>query len=208
MKKTKIICILFGLLGYMSVVNAQSSLTIEASQLLTSFKFTDSNGNDLSSEYSGIFTGSYGVGYRYISMGGIMINAGFNMRKGGATMDYDAMNYKWDLQYVDGRAGIGYMLPFDFISPYLHVSGYYAYMLRGFQTINNEHFNIKKFESLKEMDYGILITPGVQINILDEISTYIELNYLMGIENIEKQEGQKANNIGYGLTLGLSFALL
>ena len=118
MKKIKIICLLFGLIGYGATVNAQSNLTIEASSLYTSFNFTDSQGNNLNDEYSGIFTGTYGMGYRYISMDGIIINAGVNMRKGGAIMEYDAMNYSWDLQYADARAGIGYMYPLDIINPY------------------------------------------------------------------------------------------
>ena len=80
-------------------------------------------------------------------------------------------------------------------------------MLRGFQTINNENFNIKKTGALKEMDYGILVSPGVNIFITDEISAFIELNYLMGLENIEQQENQITNNIGYGITLGLSISL-
>jgi len=52
------------------------------------------------------------------------------------------MNYTWDLQYASGRLGIWIFLKDDVVSPYLNVSGYYAFMLSGQQTINNEHHNV------------------------------------------------------------------
>jgi len=208
MKKIKIILLLLGSISYVTSVNAQSNLTAEASQLYASFKFTDSQGTDLNTEYSGIFTGAYGFGYRFIADNGIMLNAGIGMRKAGATLEYDAMNYTWNLQYANGRLGLGYMLKKDVISPYLNVSGYYAYMLRGFQTINNENFNIKNSESLNITDYGIFITPGVQFTLSDEVSSFVEFNYLMGLQNLEKDEGQEATNFAYGLTVGLSFSFV
>jgi len=123
-------------------------------------------------------------------------------------MVYDAMNYTWDLQYANGRLGFGYMLKKNKISPYLNVSGYYAYMLHGFQTINNEDFDLKKSKLLNETDYGIFITPGVQFELSDAVSTFVEFNYLMGLNNLEKDENQNATNFAYGLTLGLSFSIL
>lgn len=207
MKKIKCTLLLLGFISYVTTVNAQSSLTIEASQLYASFKFTDTEGANLNSEYSGVFTGAYGLGYRFIADNGIMFNVGLGMRKAGATLDYDAMNYTWDLQYANGRLGFGYMLKKDKISPYLSVSGYYAYMLRGFQTINNENFNLKKSKLLNETDYGIFITPGVQFKLSDAVSSFVEFNYLMGLNNLEKDENQKATNFAYGVTLGLSFSI-
>jgi len=207
MKKIKIICLLLGFISYAATVGAQSSLTMEASQLYASFKFTDSQGSELNTEYSGIFTGAYGVGYRFITESGIMLRGGLGMRKAGATLVYDDINYSWNLQYADAKLGVGYMLKKDRISPYLSVSGYYAYLLRGYQTINNEDFNMKTAESLNEMDYGVFITPGVHITLSDAVSSFLELNYMMGLQNIEKDEGQDATNLAYGVTLGLSFTI-
>lgn len=207
MKKIKFIWLLLGFISYVTTVNAQSGLTIEASQLYASFKFTDSQGSKLNSEYSGILTGAYGAGCRFVTESGIMLRASLGMRKAGATMVYDEINYSWDIQYADVKLGGGYMLKKDRISPYLNVSGYYAYMLRGFQTINNENFNIKKSKSLNETDYGVFITPGVQIKLSDAVSSFVEFNYMMGLQNLEKEESQKATNLAYGLTLGLSFSI-
>lgn len=207
MKKIKIIWLLLGFISFVTIVNAQSCLTFEGTQLYTSFKFTDSDGNSLNSEYSGIFTSGYSAGYRYILDNGLMFHGGLGLRKAGATMEYDAMNYTWNLHYASGRLGFGYMLKKDRFSPYLNVSGYYAYMLTGFQTINNENFDILKSKSINETDYGVLVSPGVQITIFDVLSTFVEFNYLMGFQNLDKDESQKATNIAYGLTLGVIFTI-
>jgi len=206
MKRIKNLWLLLGFILYVTTVNAQSQLTIEASQHFASFKFSDSQGNALNSEYSGVFTGAYGVGYRFLTGNGILLRSGIGIRKAGATLVYDNMNYSWNLQYADLKLGGGYMLKKDRFSPYMMVSGYCAYMLRGFQTINNEDFNIKESKSINEMDFGILITPGVQIKLTDALSSFVEFNYLMGLQNLEKDESQESKNISYGLTLGLSLS--
>ena len=208
MKKLKSLIILLVFAGFATILNAQSGLTLEASQLFTSFKFTDSRGNDLSSDYSGIFTGAYNLGYRHVSPGGIMVSGGLGMHNTGATLVYDAMNYIWDLKYASGRLGMGYMLQTDRVSPYLNVSGYYAYLLRGYQTINNEHFDITSMEVINTMDYGLYVSPGVQLRLSEAVSSYLEFNYLMGLGNLETDDGQESRNMAYGLTLGLSLSIV
>jgi len=127
------------------------------------------------------------------------------MRNAGATMVYDEMNYSWNLQYANGKVGTGYMLKNNKVSPYIIASGYFGYLVSGYQTINNENFNIKKSEAISSIDYGILVMPGVQINISDDISIFFEFNYLMGLKNLENDENQKSSNYAYGLTSGFSF---
>jgi len=206
MKKIRLIWIVTGLLGFTTIIHAQSGINIEGSQLFTKFKFYDSQSTPLSSEYSGIFTGAYGIGYGFIADNGIMFRTGIGMRKAGATMVYDDMNYSWNLQYANFKLGGGYMLKKDNISPYLNVSGYFAYLLRGFQTINNEDFNIKESDAIEVIDFGIYITPGVQFTLSDAISAFIEFSYIMGLKNLEVDEGQKSSNTAFGLSLGISFA--
>jgi len=196
---------MLGFMGYATTLNAQSCLIVQASPTFASFKFFDSQDTKLSSEYSGIFTGGYGVGYRMVTGGGFLLDITAGMRKAGATTVVDEMNYTWDLQYADGRLGVGYMLVKERFSPYISVSGYYGYLLRAFQTINNENFNIKESESINTSDYGIIISPGLQITLSNAISTFFEFNYRMGLANLEKDEGQKSSNIAYGLTFGLVF---
>ncbi|MFH0893808.1 MAG: outer membrane beta-barrel protein [Bacteroidota bacterium] len=208
MKKIITIGFILCLICLAVTVNAQSHLTVKASQQYTTFKFTDTQGTKLNNEYSGIFTGAYGAGYRFISEGGVMVNGSLGMRKAGATLVYDDINYTWDLQYANAQLGFGYMLRKDNISPYISASGYYAYLLRGYQTVNNENFNLKKSKSLNEMDYGFSISPGIQIKLSDAISSFVELEYLMGLNNLEKDDGQKATNLAYSINVGLAFSFV
>jgi hypothetical protein len=206
MKKNKIILILLAFMGFAASVNAQSALTIDASQLLGSFKFRDSQSNNLNSDYAGILTGASGIGYRYTTGNGIIIRTGLGLRNAGATMVYDNSNYSWDLRYADLKLGAGYIYKSDLVSPYLTLSGYFGYLLRGYQTLNNEDFDIINAESMKRTDYGILVTPGVQFSASETLGIYIEFSYLMGLANLETDPGQKSANVAYMLTAGLSFS--
>ncbi len=206
-KRIKIIWLLMGFICYVTVINAQSSITIEGTQLYSSFKFTNSQGATLNGDYSGKFTGAYGIGYRYVVGNGLMLRTGLGLRKAGATMVYDNMNYTWDLQYAEVKLGGGYMLKKEKVSPYLNVLGYCGYMLRGFQTINNESFDIKDAKSMNEMDFGVSISPGVQFTFSERFSSFVEFSYNLGLQNLEKDDSQESKNLAYGLTLGISISL-
>ena len=196
-----------------SSLAAQSSLTVDASQLMTTFKFTDSEGNTDNS-YLGKYTGSYSIGYRYLSLDGLIIRASIGMRGAGATMVYDDANYIWDLKYADIKAGVGYAYGVGRLLPYITVSPYVAYLLKASQTLNHEIFDILELESLERLDYGVVGSPGVQMTISDFISAYAEFSYMMGLQNLETDlnvesntSGQKSSNVAYGITAGISFTI-
>lgn len=207
MKKIKLLLLIACFAACSNVANAQSGLTIEASQLYTSFNFTDSQGNNLSSEYSGIFTGSYGFGYSYLADFGLMVRTGIGMRNGGANLVYDDMNYSWRLKYADVKLGLGYNYEIDMVNPYFIAYGYYAYLLDGTQILNNEIFDITQSGTLSNMDYGVIFAPGVEFVFSDFAAAFLEFRYLWGLQNIEIDELQKTTNVAYGLTLGVSFML-
>jgi hypothetical protein len=185
---------------------AQTSITLDASQMFSTFKFTDSQGNQ-DDNYSPNITGGYSIGFRHGGeLGGLLIRGSLGMRKGGATMVYDDMNYTWDLQYADVRAGIGYMMFGDRLQPYFTASPYFARLLKGNQWINNENFDVLKSNSFKKSDYGVYLTPGIQITLSDSFFVYLEANYIMGLQNVETGDNdQEAYNRAYALTLGASF---
>ncbi|MGD9494141.1 MAG: hypothetical protein AB7V36_12380 [Bacteroidales bacterium] len=190
-----------------SAVMAQSQLVLEATQQLTTFKFMDSQGNSLNKDYNGILTGAYALGYRYSLNSGILFQGKIGMRNAGATMVYDDMNYSWKLQYGYLALGAGYKFGQKKISPYAIVSGYFGYLLRGTQLLNNEEFNITDAGLLNSTDYGIMGNAGVIFKLSDYVSAYTEFSYLMGLCNIESDAGQDAMNTAYGLTLGISFSI-
>lgn len=204
MKKLNIFLVLTGFVFGTGSLVAQSGITVEASQLYSSFRFLDSQEVSMNSEYSGKFVDAFSLGYRFISPGGLIINAGAGLQKAGATTVYDDMNYNWDLQYANLKLGAGYMLKKAKASPYLSVAAYYALLLQGFQTINNEDFDIKEAGMIQDSDFGITINPGVQLTISSSCSTYLELNYVMGLQNLETSDTQKSSNYAFGLTFGFA----
>lgn len=197
-----------GLLFVASNGNAQTgAVTIDASQVVSNFKFTDSEGTQ-QKEYSPRFTSAYSVGYRHALDNGVIIRGAVGMRNAGATLIYDESNYSWNLQYTDIKVGAGYAYSLSKLDVYLTVSPYYAFLLRANQRLNNEDFDIKTSGVINKADYGVIFSPGVILNVNDFMSAYVEVSYLMGLANLETGEtGQKATNTSIMPTLGVAFSI-
>lgn len=200
------LCLIF-LFSFQQDLTAQSSLTINGSQVYSTFKFTDSSGEKIKKEYNGIYSGAYDIGFRYAFDFGAFVHPSIGMRSAGATLVYDDMNYLWDFDYFNFKLGLGYMYDMGRFSPYLKVSPYFGYLLHANQTLNNENIDIIDLGVINKTDFGIYITPGVFINLSDYISTYIEFDYMMGLANLEVDDTQKGKNSGISLSLGLSFSI-
>jgi hypothetical protein len=186
---------------------AQSAITVEGTQQYNSFRFTGSSENDLSDEYTGILTGAYTAGFRWTADFGLIARSGLGIRNAGAEMVYDNMNYSWKLQYINSSIGAGYIHNLGRINPYIVASGYFGYLMNGTQILNNEHFNITQSGLLSNTDYGIIFSPGVEFDLADRFSSFLEFKYLYGLKNIETDANQMSFNSGFSLSLGISFAL-
>lgn len=187
--------------------NAQTGITVEASQMFTNFKFTDSEGNQ-DKEYTSNLSGAYHVGYRYDLDNGVVVQANVGMRTAGASLLYDNSNYNWDLQYVDVRLGVGYLYDMNGIKPYLMVSPYYGQLLKANQLLNNENFDLKASGELQTNDFGVFLSPGVQFDVSDYISVYSQFDYMMGLQNLETNtNGQQSQNVAMAISVGAVFAL-
>ncbi|MFP5471712.1 MAG: outer membrane beta-barrel protein [Bacteroidia bacterium] len=183
------------------------AVAIDASQVVSNFKFTDSEGTQ-QKEYSPRFTSAYSLGYRHKLDNGVIIRGALGMRNAGATLIYDESNYSWNLQYMDIKVGAGYAYSLSKLDVYLTVSPYYAFLLKANQRINNEDYDIKTSAAINKADYGVIFSPGVILNVNDFMSAYVEINYLMGLANLETGEtGQKSNNTAIMPTLGVAFKL-
>ncbi len=204
---TKILLLSLAFIFIKTSTMAQSSITFDASQVFSNFRFTDSKGT-LDKNYSSNISGSYNLGYRYSGTSGLLLRSSIGMRKAGATLVYDGSNYAWNLQYVDIKLGAGYLYDAGRFSPYLTASPYFSYLLKANQILNNSNYDIKKSNSIKDTDYGVFITPGVQTKVSENISAYAEFNYIMGLQNIEtSSNGQKGYNRAYAVTVGVSISL-
>jgi len=121
--------------------NAQPNITIDASQNITTFRFVNSDG-EVDKDYMVNYSGGYSLGYRYDLENGLFFPIKLGMRRAGATYIYDATNYLWDLLYTEARLGLGYKYSFGKFGMHISVTGYFAYLLKANQRINNEHFDI------------------------------------------------------------------
>ncbi|MFW5821498.1 MAG: hypothetical protein ACOCWA_09415 [Bacteroidota bacterium] len=211
-----LLLLVIGLTTNFNSLKAQSGITIDASQQITNFVFSDGSGVQDNTYlifgeenlYKPVYSGAYSVGYSYLLNFGMFIRASAGMRNAGATMVYDAVNYQWNLKYLQGKLGIGYALSLGRVNPYFGVSGYYGQLVKAQQVINNEDFDIIDSGDIQSNDYGLYISPGVRIDASEYISVYGELGYSMGLQNIETADnGQEASNLAYMLTLGLSFTI-
>ena len=186
---------------------AQSNITLEASQVISNFKFEDSAGTK-DKDYMAAYSGGYNLGYTYDLDMGVFINLGIGMRRAGATLVYDASNYQWDFQYGQVRLSAGYAYDLGRVKPYVKIAGYYGVLLKANQTINNEDFDIIDSKSIEKGDVGMYFTGGAKMDVSDAIAVYAEYSYLQGMKNVETtSDGQTAKNNASVLTLGLSFAI-
>lgn len=212
MKKT---ILLFLLLLFFAAFycKSQSFVTLDGAQVFSNFKFTANDGK-VDKSYTSVSSGGYSLGYRLYQkpsgakegkrFGAFFMRANLGMRKGGATLLDNNSIISWNLQYADLRVGAGYEIDKWRVKPYLSVAPYYSVLLKAYQNVDGLSYDLKKDGSLKTSDAGILVVPGVKAYISEYFSIYSEFSYLLGLQNIETSTGQKLNNRGFFLTLGLA----
>ncbi|TRX72594.1 outer membrane beta-barrel protein [Carboxylicivirga sp. M1479] len=194
------------LAGVSTASLAQHSVTVDVSQNITNFSFTNSAGEAIK-DYNPAYSGSYALGYRYSMENGLFFPAKLGMRKAGASYIYDTSNYIWDLRYADARLGVGYNYSFGEFAVHASVSGYYAFLLKANQVINNEHYDIKESGQISNNDFGVFISPGVNYSVSEHISLFLDLNYMMGLQNLETSGEQESANKLFGASVGVAFTL-
>lgn len=202
--------ILIQLLGFLclgTVVSAQSSLTIDASQNIINFSYKNSLGEQ-DKEYKANYSGSFSVGYRNILSSGVILRGSLGMRNAGATLVVNEINNTYNFQYAEVKIGGGYLYSLnDKLGVYMTASPYFGYLLKAHQNLLNNDIDIINDESINKIDYGVYVTPGVNFNMSEFISAYFELNVMRGLANLETDDAQKSNNTLVGFSLGLAFTI-
>ena len=148
---------------------AQSSLTFDAGQLFSKYKFISSDGTNLSKDYSYNISGNYNLGYQFATKSGLFFRAGLGMKKMGASLVYDELNYNWSSQYLSVNIGVGYILNKYRFKPYVSVTPFYSYLLKATQSTGTENYNIRRNNSIKNSDFGLQVTPGVKFTLSEFI---------------------------------------
>ena len=200
----KILCCAFCLLVLANETEAQSSLTAEGALNITTFHFMDSTGT-VDDKYMPNISGGFAVGYRYTLDFGLFFGLRAGLRSAGATYIYDEENYSWEMLYLNTQLGVGYEKMFGKFGIQVGVDGFFGYMLKANQRINNENYDIKNSGALNSLDGGLNFSLGGKFKASEVVSVYLNFNYLMGLMNIETDNAQTTNNRMYGATLGFQF---
>lgn len=192
---------------------AQSFLNLDVAQNFSTFKFSynpilnDNIQPYPNPEYSQISTTAFGAGYSYLHTSGVFASGGLSFRKAGASLVYKKINYLWNLQYFDVKAGLGYQYDKWRIKPLASIIPYYAYLMNAKQSIGLNYYDVKADKALKEYDLGLLLNLGANIALSQYIAIYAEYGYNLGLKNIEPGEAQYLYNRGFAIKLGLSISI-
>jgi hypothetical protein len=185
---------------------AQSALNIDAGEVFSTFKYSDSNGSE--KNFTSNITSCFSLGYQYTANSGLFIKANVGLRKAGASFVYNKTNIDWNLQYTTVDLGVGYILNKWRLKPYISASPYFAYMLKGEETLGQYSYDIKQNKSMSGTDFGVYISPGVKIALSNFVSFYAEYKQILGLQNLETTTGQASYNRGFSVNLGIAITFL
>jgi hypothetical protein len=185
---------------------AQSAVSLEMSQVFSTFKFVDSNGNT-DKDYSPNIGNAFNLGYLHTLKSGLMFGGNIGLRKAGASKEVDGVNLIWNYQYAEAKLGIGYVLNIWRIKPYLLISPYYSDLLKATETIGGNSYDLKKDNAVSSSDFGLIASAGVRAKLSDFISMYSSYNQIYGMKNIEITPTQKTYNRGFSISLGIAFTI-
>lgn len=187
-------------------LKAQSSLTMDFGQNFTTLKFMDDQGNADTSIRPN-FSTSFNVGYSYALDQGIFFSTKIGFRPAGASYVYDDVNYKWNMNYTEYRLGVGYAYDLGPVTARLSAQGYVGYLFKAEQQLHHLTRDMLAAESIEEWDLGLFITPGVEYPINDILNIGLNFNYMLGLYNIEVDEGQSTKNSLMGSNVSIRINL-
>lgn len=184
----------------------QPTLTFDAGQVFSTFKFIDSQGNK-PKEFTHNRGFGFSLGYRYPLPNGLFIRTNIGLRKAGASMIYEGLNINWNIQYADANIGLGYVYNKWRLKPYFSVSPYFGYMLKANQIIGAFNYDIKEIKSMKTTDLGLFFSPGLKVAVSKSIAFYAEYKYILGLKNLETATDKKSTNRGWAINLGVAISI-
>jgi hypothetical protein len=196
-------------IGCYQLMNAQSFMNIEVAQNFSTFKFSykfidNTNFANDYQQYTQINSVAYGAGYTNLRSSGLLLSGGLGFRKAGASLVYNKTNFLWELQYIDFKAGAGYLYNRWSIKPYASLMPYYAYLLNAKQSSGLKYYDIKSDNALKSHDLGLLLNVGLKVALSYYTDLFAEYNYNVGLNNIETAPEQFLYNRGFAVKLGLA----
>lgn len=187
-------------------VFSQPSLNIGVSRNYSTFSFKDSIGNKDKS-YSKSGANGFSAGIHHTLASGFTGAVSFGIRDCETSLDFEGIAVDWSLQYFFGHVSVGYRYQKHRIQPYLLAGPYFASLVKARQKIGVSEYDLVKLKAIKTGDMGLFINPGIKFVLSDYFSVFGEYQSVIGLQNIEKTGGQKTNNRGFAVNVGMVFAI-
>jgi opacity protein-like surface antigen len=131
-----------------------------------------------------------------------------NYYQAGAKSNVDNLALAWRLNYLGLGCGYAYKaLSLKTISVSTGVSFGLDFMTKGEQTIGNERYSITESDILKRLNVGTSLFANAQIKVTEALYLQFEYRFGIGLNQIEKDVGEKTRNISNTALIGLSFKL-
>ncbi len=131
-----------------------------------------------------------------------------NYYQSGAKSNVDNLALAWKLNYLG--LGCGYAYQFLTLKT-IHLSGGTSfgldYMTKGEQTIGNERYSILETDAMKRINVSNSIFANAQFKVTETLFLQFEYRFGIGLNQIEKDSGEKTRNIANTAIIGLSFKL-
>ncbi len=132
----------------------------------------------------------------------------FNYYQAGAKSNVDNLALGWKLNYLGLGFGYAYKaLSMKTISVSTGASFGLDFLTKGEQTIGNERYSITENNVLKRLNVGTNLFANAQYKVTETLYLQIEYRFGIGLNQIEKDSGEKTRNIGNTALIGLSFKL-
>jgi hypothetical protein len=131
-----------------------------------------------------------------------------NYYQAGAKSSLDNLALGWKLNYLGLGCGYAYkVLSRKTILLSAGASLGLDFMTNGEQTIGNEQYNITEIELLKRLNVGSNLFANVKFKVTETLYLQFEYRLGFGLNQIEKDSGEKTRNISNTAFIGLSFKL-
>jgi hypothetical protein len=131
-----------------------------------------------------------------------------NYYQAGAKSNVDNLALGWKLNYLGLGCGYAYkVISQKTISLLTGASFGLDFMTKGEQTIGNERYSIIDNEALKRLNIGSNVFANAKFKVTETLYLQFEYRFGYGLNQIEKDSGEKTRNISNTAFIGLSFKL-
>ncbi|NBR14819.1 MAG: hypothetical protein EBQ94_12975 [Flavobacteriales bacterium] len=131
-----------------------------------------------------------------------------NYYQAGAKSTVDNIPLEWKLNYLGLGCGYAFKaLSLKTISLSTGASFGADFLTNGEQTIGTERYNVTEIELLKRLNVSSNVFANAKFKVTETLYLQFEYRFGVGLNQIEKDSGEKTRNISNTALIGLSFKL-